>query len=120
MCLTPMLASVEMSFLGWSLMFGMIGSMRTETGTPALIRSCAALMRWDGEGANGSRTLARLSSSVVMVKATVAGTLHSKSSSRLTRLLLVMIWILQLLSAKTSKQRLVRVSEASTRGIGVG
>jgi len=37
-----------------------------------------------------------ISSSVVIVKATVDGTLLSKSSSRATRLLLVMICILQL------------------------
>ena len=118
MCLTPMLASVAMSFCAWSFTKGMIGSIRTETGMPALIRSCAALKRWEGEGAKGSRILARLSSSVVMVNATVEGTLTSKSSSLVTRLLLVMIWILQLLSAKISRQRRVKPSVASARGYG--
>ena len=83
-----------------------------------MIRSWAALIRWEGEGAKGSRILARLSSSVVIVKATVAGTLQSKSSSRATRLLLVMIWILQLLSTKISRHRRVNPTDASARGYG--
>ena len=66
----------------------------------------------------GSMILAKNSSSVVMVNATVAGTLQSRSSSRATRLLLVMIWILQLLSAKISRHRRVRHSDASVRGYG--
>ena len=37
MCLTPMLASSEMSFSGRSLTEKMMGSIRTETGMPALI-----------------------------------------------------------------------------------
>lgn len=88
-------------------MLGIMGSIRTETGTPALMRSCAALIRWDGVGACGSMILAKNSLSVVIVNATVAGTLHSRSSSRATRLLLVIIWILQLLPAKISRQRRV-------------
>ena len=118
MCLTPMLARAAMSFCGWSFREGMIGSMRTETGMPALVKSCAALMRWEGEGANGSMILARLSSSVVMVNATVEGTLLRRSSSRVTRLLLVIIWIRQLLSAKISRHRRVNPSVASARGYG--
>jgi hypothetical protein len=54
--------------------------------------------------------------SVIMVKATVAGILLSRSSSRVTKVLLVMIWILQLQPAKTSRHRLVKHSEASMRG----
>jgi len=118
MCLTPMLANSAMSFCGWSFTSGMIGSMRTETEIPALIRSFAARSRWEGEGANGSRILARLSSSVVMVNATVEGTFLRRSSSRVTRLLLVIIWILQLLSAKISRQRRVNPSVASALGYG--
>ena len=118
MCLAPMLARVFMSFCCWSFTNGIIGSIRTETGMPALIRSCTALMRCEGEGAKGSRILARLSSSVVMVKATVDGTLASKSSSRVTRLLLVMICTLQLFSTRISRHRLVKPSVASTLGYG--
>jgi hypothetical protein len=103
-----MLAKVAMSLLGLSLTEGMIGSIRTETGTPALIRSCAALSLCVGDGAYGSRTLAKSSLSVVIVKATVEGTLLSKSSSLATMLLLVIIWILQLLSAKISRQPRVK------------
>ncbi len=69
----------------------MIGSIRTETGMPALVKSCAALRRSDGRGAKGSMIFAKLSSSVVIVNATVDGTLLSKSSSLTTTLLLVMI-----------------------------
>ena len=39
----------------------MMGSIRTEIGMPALVKSWAALKRWVGEGANGSMILARLS-----------------------------------------------------------
>jgi hypothetical protein len=85
---------------------------------PALIRSCAALIRWLGEGAYGSMILARLSSSVVMVNATVDGTFLRRSSSRVTRLLLVIIWILQLLSTKISRHRRVKPAVASARGYG--
>ena len=118
MCLTPMLASVADEFLRLVFTSGIIGSIRTETGIPALVRSCAARSRWEGEGANGSRILARLSSSVVIVNATVEGTLLGKSSSRVTRLLLVIIWILQLLSAKISRHRRVSPSVASALGYG--
>jgi hypothetical protein len=97
-------------------MWGIMGSMRTDTGTPAFSRSWAALIRSDGAGAFGSIISAIMSLSVVMVKATVAGTLQSRSSSRATRLLLVIIWILQLHPAKTSRYRLVRHWEASIRG----
>src|SRR5665647_1602659 len=118
MCLTPMSERTLMILFGWSFTNGMIGSIRTETGMPALIRSCAALKRWEGEGAKGSRILARSSLSVVMVNATVDGTLTSKSSSRVTRLLLVMICILQLFSTRISRQRLVKPSVASALGYG--
>lgn len=118
MCLTPMSERILMILCGWSFTNGMIGSIRTETGMPTLIRSCAALMRWEGEGAKGSRILARSSSWVVMVNATVDGTLMSKSSSRVTMLLLVMICILQLFSTRISRQRLVKPSVASALGYG--
>src|SRR5665648_229488 len=118
MCLMPMSERILRILCGWSFTNGIIGSIRTETGLPALIRSCAALKRWEGEGAKGSRILARSSSSVVMVNATVDGTLTSKSSSRVTMLLLVMICILQLFSTKISRQRLVKPSVASALGYG--
>ena len=85
---------------------------------PALIKSCAALKRSDGKGAYGSIIFAVLSSSVVIVNATVEGTLLNKSSSLATMLLLVMIWILQLFSARTSRHRRVKPVDASTRGYG--
>lgn len=107
-----------MSLCGWSFTNGIIGSIRTETGMPALIRSCAALKRWEGEGAKGSRILARSSSSAVIVNATVEGTFVSKSSSRVTMLLLVMICNLQLFSTRISRQRLVKPSVASAFGYG--
>jgi hypothetical protein len=53
-----------------------------------------------------------------MVNATVDGTFLSKSSSRATRLLLVIICILQLLSTKISRQRLVKPADTSARGYG--
>lgn len=59
-----------------------------------------------------------LSSSVVMVNATVDGTLLNKSSSLTTMLLLVMICILQLLSARISRHRLVKPADTSARGYG--
>ena len=107
-----------MSFCGLSFTSGMIGSIRTETGMPALIKSCAALRRWNGGGANGSMIFAMLSSSVVMVNATIAGTLLSRSISLVTRLLFVMIWILHLLFAKISRHRLVKPAEPSAQGYG--
>ena len=85
---------------------------------PALIKSWAALMRWEGGGAKGSRILARLSSSVVIVNATVAGIFVSKSSSRVTKLLLVIIWILQLLSTRISRHRRIKPSVTSALGYG--
>ena len=63
-------------------------------------------------------SFAKLSSSVVIVNATVEGILLSKSSSRTTMLLLVMICILQLLSAKISRHRRVKPADASARGYG--
>jgi hypothetical protein len=117
-CLTPMLAKSAMSFCGWSFTRGMMGSIRTETGMPFLIKSCAALRRCEGVGACGSMSFAMLSSSVVIVNATVAGIWLSKSSSLTTKLLLVIIWILQLLSAKISRHRLVKPADTSARGYG--
>ena len=117
-CFTPMLARAAISFCGWSFTRGMMGSIRTVTGMPFLIKSCAALRRWEGVGACGSMSFAMLSSSVVIVNATVAGIWLSKSSSLTTKLLLVMIWILQLLSARISRHRRVQPTEASALGYG--
>jgi hypothetical protein len=55
---------------------------------------------------------------VVIVKATAEGTLVSRSSSRVTMLLLVIIWIRQLLSARISRHRRVKPAFASSRGYG--
>jgi len=55
---------------------------------------------------------------VVTVNATVEGILLSRSSSLTTRFDLVMIWILQLLSARISRHRLVNPVDASARGYG--
>jgi hypothetical protein len=63
-------------------------------------------------------SFAMLSSSVVMVNATVDGTLLSKSSSLTTMLLFVMICILQLLSASIPRHRLVKPADASAHGYG--
>ena len=85
---------------------------------PALIRSCAALSLLDGGGAQGSMSFAKLSSSVVMVNATVDGIFLRRSSSLVTMLLLVIIWILQLLSTRISRHRLVNPADISARGYG--
>jgi hypothetical protein len=53
-----------------------------------------------------------------MVNATVEGIFVSRSSSLVTMLLLVMIWILQLLSVRISRQRLVKPVDVSIRGYG--
>jgi hypothetical protein len=53
-----------------------------------------------------------------MVNATVDGILLSKSSSLATRLLLVMIWILQLHPENISRHRRVKPSDTSVRGYG--
>jgi hypothetical protein len=58
------------------------------------------------------------SSSVVTVNATVEGILLSRSSSLTTRFDLVIIWILQLLSARISRHRLVKPVDTSARGYG--
>ena len=118
MCLTPMQASVVMSFLGSSFTNGITGSMRTETGIPLMIKFCTALRRSVDEGACGSRILAKLSSSVVMVNATAEGTFESRSSSRVTMLLFVIIWIRQLFTASTSRHFRVHPAFASMRGYG--
>jgi hypothetical protein len=55
---------------------------------------------------------------VVTVNATVEGILLSRSSSLTTRFDLVIIWILQLLSARISRHRLVKPVDASARGYG--
>lgn len=68
-----------------------MGSIRTETGIPELIRSWAALRRFEGVGADGSRVSANRSFSVVIVKVTVAGSLASISESLVTKSLLVTI-----------------------------
>ena len=95
-----------------------MGSMRTETGMPLLIKSSAALRRSVGGGACGSKSRATSASSVVMVKATVDGTLLRRSSSRVTRLDFVIIWIRQLLSARISRHLRVNPAVASKCGYG--
>jgi len=95
-----------------------MGSIRTETGIPSRDKSFRALIRSLGNGACGSKSLAVPSSSVVIVKATVDGTLTSKSPSRVTILDLVIIWIRQSFSVRISKHFRVIPAEASIRGYG--
>ena len=111
-------ASVVTSFSALSFTRGITGSMRTETGTPLPIRFSAALRRSAGGGAFGSKSRATSASRVVMVRATVDGALLSRSSSRVTRLDLVITWIRQLLSARISRHLRVNPVVASIRGYG--
>ena len=118
MCLTPMLARVATSLSGWSFTKGITGSIRTETGMPLLTSSWTTLSRSAGGGAFGSKSRATSESSVVMVNATVDGILLRMSSSRMTRLDFVMIWIRQLFSARISRHLRVSPVVASKRGYG--
>ena len=117
-CLTSMAASLAISSSGWSFTKGITGSIRTDTGIPSFTRASIALSRASGDGAYGSKRLAISASSVVIVKATVDGTLLSRSMSRITRLDFVMICIRQLLSAKISRHLRVNPNVASIRGYG--
>ena len=90
-CLTPMLARVAISRSGLSFTKGIMGSTRTDTGIPLLASVSTVFRRWVGEGACGSSSFAVLSSSVVMVKATVQGTLPKRSVSRVTSVDFVII-----------------------------
>ena len=93
-----------------------MGSMRTETGMPLRMRSSTARRRAAGGGACGSKICATSASMVVTVRAMVDGVLLSRSSSRVTRLDLVMIWIRQLLFARISRHLRVKPAVASMRG----
>src|SRR3989304_7220978 len=117
-CFTPMLASAATRFSALSFTKGITGSIRTETGIPLLTKSSAALRRLLGDGACGSRSFALPSSSVVIVSATDEEILPSKSSSRVTMLDFVIIWIRQLFSTRISKHFLVNPAVASSRGYG--
>ena len=108
MCLTPSVASVLMSFSGLALRYGVIGSIRAHTGMSFCVSFSMAWIRLVGGGALGSSCLARLSSSVVMVKATTAFILRRMSVSLVTRSDLVMIWTLH--GCCDSTLRLCRVS----------
>ena len=117
-CLTPKLARVATSFAGSSFKNGIIGSMRTETAMPLLMSASTAFRRFSGEGAFGSIRLAISGFSVVIVMATVDGTLQSKSASRVTRSDFVRIWIRQLLRERIL--RLSRVKPVSASMLGYG
>ncbi len=107
MCLTPIVASVLMSFPGLSLSVGIIGSIRAQTGISLSVSCSMARILFDGDGALGSNCLARSLSSVVMVKATTAFIVRRMSVSLVARSDLVMIWTLHWLC--DSVLRLCRV-----------
>ena len=85
-----------MSCSGLSFSVGIIGSILTQTGMFLWVRVSMACSLCDVDGASGSSFLARLSLSVVMVKATIEGVFSRMSVSLVTRFDLVMIWIRQL------------------------
>jgi len=72
--------------------------MRTKTGMPRFSRVLTASKRSVEDGACGSISLAKSSLSAVIVTATIAGVLPSKSVSLVTSVDLVTIWIRHLLS----------------------
>ena len=115
-CFTPMSARVVISFSGLSLTKGIMGSMRTDTGTPLLVSVSTVFKRSAGEGACGSSSFAVFSSSVVMVNATVQGILLNMSVSRLTRVDFVIIWIWQSCCDRTARHFRVKPASASMRG----
>ncbi len=117
-CLTPMSARLSTSFSSWSLTKGITGSILIETGMPLSIRFSAASSLESGDGAFGSKSFATSVFSVVMVKATVDGTLLRRSPSRITRLDFVIIWIRQLLLERISRHLLMSPAVASMRGYG--
>ena len=116
--MTPMLVSVSMRVLGLSFTWGIMGSMRTETGIPFEVNASTVFKRSVAAGALGSISLAVASSSVVIVTATVLRTLPKRSVSRVTRVDLVIIWIRQSLCERISKHFRVKPASASRRGYG--
>ena len=90
------MASFLMRLSGLSLSNGMIGSMRTEVGTPLRASFSSASNRFEGGGAEGSSFFAILSSSVVMLMETMLGVFLRMSMSLVIRLDFVIIWSLQL------------------------
>lgn len=108
MCLTPEVARVLMRVSGLSFRVGIIGSILAQTGMPFWVRVRIACILSAGDGALGSSCLASLSSSVVMVSATIDVVFLRMSMSLVTRFDLVMIWMRQLCLARV--WRLCRVS----------
>ena len=96
MCLMPSSASVLMSCSWLSFSVGIIGSILTQVGMFLWVRVSMACSLCEVGGASGSSFLARLSLSVVMVKATIEGVFSRMSVSLVTRFDLVMIWMPQL------------------------
>lgn len=83
--------------------------MRTDVGIPFSVSMRAAFRRSDGGGALGSMSLASASSSVVIVIETVEAVFLRMSMSLVTRVDLVIIWILQLHVDMISKHWRVRL-----------
>lgn len=117
-CLTPLLARVEINRSGLSFTKGIMGSTRTDTGIPLFVRGSIAFRRSVGEGACGSSSFAVLSSSVVIVKATVQGILLNMSVSRVIILDFVIIWIRQSCCDRIKRHFRVKPASASMRGYG--
>lgn len=117
-CFTPMFASVLIRFSGLSFKYGIIGSMRTDVGTPFLISVSTVFKRSDVVGAWGSMLFAMLSSSVVIVKDTVEGIFFKRAMSLTIRLDFVIIWILQLCWDRISKHFRIKPVLASMLGYG--
>jgi len=90
-CLIPIAVRVLIRVSGLSFTYGIIGSMRADTGMPSSIKILAVSMRFVGRGAFGSINLAILSSSVVIVNATVAAVRFRRSTSLVTKVDLVII-----------------------------
>jgi len=116
MCWTPRLARAATNCEGLSFTYGIIGSILAITGISLLTSVSIASKRFKGEGALGSISLATFSSSVVIVNATVQGILANMSLSRVTRLDLVIIWILQSLLESIWRHLRVKPSSASELG----
>ena len=116
MCLTPEEASFSIRLSALSLTKGITGSIRAEVAMPFLIRLPMASRRSDGRGVFGSKSLAVLSSSVVIVNETMEGIFLRRSMSLTTRVDFVIIWILQLLWDRVSRHFRVRASFFSAFG----
>jgi len=113
-----MLASVSISVAGLSFTYGIMGSIRTNAGMPLRVSASIVFRRSVEDGALGSISFAVASSSVVIVTATVQGTLPKKSVSRVTRVDLVIIWIRQSHCERISKHFRVKPASASMHGYG--